>query len=65
VYVKAFLTILMIEKTFGAQLRDYAIRIRKERYVLRQQALSTGFQVAADASRNRVAFLKYSFGCCG
>jgi|GEM_PF-6369499 len=27
----------------------YAIRISKERYALRQQALSTGFQDAADA----------------
>ena len=48
VYVEAFLTILMIEKTFGMQLRDYAIRISKERYGLRQQALSTGFQDSSD-----------------
>jgi hypothetical protein len=39
VYVEAFLTILMIEKTFGTQLRDYAIRISRERYNLRQEAL--------------------------
>ncbi len=39
VYVEAFLTILMIEKIFGTQLRDYAIRISKERYNLRQEAL--------------------------
>ena len=39
VYVEAFLTILMIEKIFGTQLRDYAIRISKDRYNLRQQVL--------------------------
>ena len=27
VYVEAFLTILMIEKTFGTQLKEYAVRI--------------------------------------
>ena len=36
VYVEAFLTILMIEKTFGTHLRDYAVRISKERYILHQ-----------------------------
>jgi len=39
VYVEAFLTILMIEKIFGAQLREYAVKISKERYALRQEAL--------------------------
>ncbi|MHC4116693.1 MAG: hypothetical protein ACYSWO_04215 [Planctomycetota bacterium] len=39
VYVEAFLTILMIEKIFGTQLRDYAIRISKERYNLTQESL--------------------------
>ena len=48
VYVEAFLTILMIEKTFGTQLREYAVRISKERYALRQEILSKGFQTAAD-----------------
>jgi hypothetical protein len=43
-YVGAFETIVFIEKTFGTQLRDYAIRISKERYALRQKALQTGFQ---------------------
>lgn len=33
-YVRAFETILFIEKTFGTQLRDYAIRISKEHYTL-------------------------------
>jgi len=41
-YVGAFETIVFIEKVFGTQLRDYAIRISKERYALRQKALQTG-----------------------
>ncbi len=48
VYVDAFSTILMIEKTFGIQLREYAVRISKEQYALRQEALCKGFQTAAD-----------------
>jgi len=47
VYVEAFLTILMVEKIFGTQLREYAIKISKERYTLRQKALQTGFQDGA------------------
>ena len=43
-YVGAFETIVSIEKIFGTQLRDYAIRISKERYALRQKALQTGFE---------------------
>jgi len=39
VYVEAFLTILMIEKIFGTQLREYAVKISKEKYTLRQEAL--------------------------
>lgn len=38
VYVEAFATILAIEKIFGIQLRDYAIRISRERYQVRQKA---------------------------
>ena len=37
IYCQAFETILFIEKNFGTQLRDHAIRISKERYVLREQ----------------------------
>ena len=37
VYVESFLTILMIEKIFGSQLRDYAIRISKEQYTERKK----------------------------
>jgi len=51
VYVEAFSTILMIEKTFGTQLREYAVRISKERYALRQEILNKGFQIATEAFR--------------
>ena len=51
VYVEAFLTILMIEKSFGTQLREYAIRISRERYTLRQQTLSNGLQSADSLQR--------------
>ena len=37
-YIEAFATILAIEKIFGTELRDYAIRISRERYQLRQKA---------------------------
>lgn len=37
IYVEAFEAILFIEKNFGPQLRDHAIRISKERYALRQE----------------------------
>lgn len=47
-YVAAFETILFVEKTFGTQLRDYAIRISKERYALRQRIQQSGFQEARD-----------------
>lgn len=46
VYTNAFETILFIEKVFGPQLREHAIRISQERYALRQEALKTGFQSA-------------------
>jgi len=52
VYVEAFGTILMIEKTFGTQLRDYAIRISKERYAMRQETLNKGFQTASGIFRS-------------
>jgi hypothetical protein len=39
IYVSAFETILFIEKVFGTELREHAIRISKERYALRQEAL--------------------------
>ena len=45
-YVRAFETVLAIEKVFGTQLREYAIRISRERYQLYQEALRNGFQSA-------------------
>ena len=53
-YVSAFETILFIEKAFGTQLRDHAIRISKERYALRQEMQRDGFQ-SADALAGRDA----------
>jgi hypothetical protein len=46
VYVEAFETILFLEKVFGTELRDYAVRISKERYEMRKEALSKGFVIA-------------------
>ena len=46
IYVSAFEAILFIEKTFGAQLRDHAIRISKERHALRQEMTRGGFELA-------------------
>ena len=43
VYVEAFETILFLEKTFGTELREYAIRISKERYAWRQGNVNQGF----------------------
>ncbi len=51
VYVEAFETILMIEKVFGTQLREHAVRISKERWSLRSETQSTGFQSAANVFR--------------
>jgi hypothetical protein len=48
VYVEAFETILFLEKAFGTQLREYAIRISKERYALRQEILNKKFRTATD-----------------
>ena len=45
-YVSAFETIIHIEKTFGPELREHAVRISKERYELRQQMRESGFQSA-------------------
>lgn len=47
-YVSAFETVLFVEKTFGPQLREHAIRISKERYTLRQDFQQDGFQSASD-----------------
>ena len=51
VYVEAFETILFLEKVFGTQLREYAVRISGERHKMRREIRNTGFQSAADISR--------------
>jgi len=43
-YVSAFETILFVEKAFGTQLREHAVRISRERYALRQKANAVDFQ---------------------
>lgn len=52
IYVSSFETILFIERTFGTQLREHAIRISQERYALRQELTEKGFQ-SADALLSR------------
>ena len=47
-YISAFETILAIEKIFGTQLREYAVHISREKYALRREILSKGFQTTAD-----------------
>jgi len=51
IYISAFETILFIERVFGTQLREHAIRISKERYALRQETVHTGFQSAAECRK--------------
>ena len=53
VYVEAFETILMIEKTFGTQLREHAIRISRERYETRRERLREGVRTADVPARGR------------
>ena len=48
IYISAFESVLLIETTFGTQLREHAIRISKERHALRQEMGAAGFQ-SADA----------------
>ncbi len=45
-YVEAFETILMVEKNFGVRLRDYAVRISRQRYAFRQSVQQSGFLAA-------------------
>ena len=39
------------KKNFGTELREYAVRISKERYAIRKEALSRGFQSAYDVQQ--------------
>lgn len=65
VYVEAFETILFIEKIFGTQLREYAVRISRERYKLREEIQKEGFQAErlffglSDRNVGRVDSQKY------
>ena len=42
-YVSAFETILFIEKIFGTDLREYAMKISKERYEARKKVVNGEF----------------------
>ena len=55
IYVSAFESILFIEQTFGAQLRDHAIQISRERYTLRQEIKQTVFESAHNLAHRREA----------
>lgn|GEM_PF-606251 len=46
VYVSSFETILFLERTFGTQLREHAIRISRERYTLTQKIAGRASQAA-------------------
>lgn len=52
-YVAAFESILHIEKIFGTQLREHAIRISRERYEMRQRMAENGFQSADSLAARR------------
>lgn len=47
-YVASFEVIMMIEQNFGSHLRDHAIRISKERYALRREAVQRGLRSAEE-----------------
>jgi hypothetical protein len=51
-YVSAFETILFIERVFGTQLRDHAMRISRERYALRQEIANAGFTDATSLGQS-------------
>jgi len=53
VYVEAFETILFLEKVFGTELREHAIQISRQRYRMRQEAVSRGLQDAQRPARKR------------
>jgi hypothetical protein len=51
VYVSSFESVLLIEKAFGPQLREHAVRISRERYTISQEVRSADFQSAHEVSR--------------
>ena len=52
-YVSAFEAILFIEKAFGTELREHAIRISKERYDERLKWRENGLQSADSLASRR------------
>ena len=50
-YAEAFETTSMIEKIFGTQLRDYAVRISRERHELRRETMKDSFEITQDIFR--------------
>ncbi len=52
-YVSAFEAIQFIEKAYGTQLREHAIRISKERYAERQKWRENGLSCAATTAPRR------------
>ena len=52
IYVSAFETILSIERIFGAELREHAIRISRERYALCQEAKIASTTVTGPGHRS-------------
>ncbi len=53
IYVSAFKVIIFVERIFGKQLREHAIRISKERQALHQEAFRGGFVSAETLQRRR------------
>ena len=47
IYVSAFETVLFVETVFGTELRDYALRISRERHALREEMMQCGFRDAS------------------
>lgn len=47
----------MIEKIFGTQLREYAVRISGEKYELREEIVNQGFESASDLPHQQDSIL--------
>jgi len=43
----------MVEKTFGTELREHAIRISRERFEARQEVMREGFRGADELAKER------------
>ena len=52
IYVAAFSTILLIEKTSGTELREHAIRVSKGRYELRREMQCSSSRSRDPATEN-------------